>query len=172
LYAGALVEEKGADTAIEAMRYLPEMSLLIAGDGPERRALEQRSEQSAPGRITFLGSVDEMKAVYENADVVVLPSRGGDSMPAVLIEAGLMGIPCVSTDVEAIAEIVIDGVSGRLVKPDSPSALADGIEDAVANAARYGTASRSHCLENFDIGVVASGWDRLIQSQIERATQR
>ena len=58
-----------------------------------------------------------MVEAYAAADVVVLASRGGDSMPAVLIEAGLCGVPAVATPVQAIPEIVLPGETGL---PGSP----------------------------------------------------
>lgn len=158
LYAGALVPEKGVSTAVEAMAHLPTATLLIAGDGPDRGALESSAEEVAPGRVHFLGPVPDMHPVYQRADVVVLPSRGGDSMPGVLIEAGLCGIPCVATPVEAIGDVVLDRLTGILVPPDDPAALAEGVVEAVAGATALGAAARKHCLATFDIQVVAIAW--------------
>ena len=93
LYAGALAPEKGVETAVRAMALLPDATLLVAGDGPDRAWLEELSCHVAPGRVEFLGPVESIAPVYARAEVVVLPSRGGDSMPAVLIEAGWRRTP-------------------------------------------------------------------------------
>ncbi len=159
LYAGALVPEKGVSTAVEAMAHIPTATLLVAGDGPERAALEHGGDY-APGRVHFLGSVD-VHPVYSLADVVVLPSRG-DSMPGVLIEAGLCGIPCVATPVEAIVDIVLHRETGVIVPTDDPAALAVGIAVAVRDADQLGTAARAHCLSKFDIEVVGRAWAEVL----------
>jgi glycosyltransferase involved in cell wall biosynthesis len=161
-YVGALAAEKGVDTAIDAMRFIRGGQLLIAGDGPRRADLLSLAQAVAPDRIRFLGPVDHIREIYAAADVVVLPSRGGDSMPAVLIEAALSGVPCVATPVQGIPEIVQAGVTGELVAPDNPAALAEGIRSAHARRIRYAVAAREHCVANFEIGVVATAWEAVI----------
>ena len=110
-----------------------------------------------------------MAEIYAKVDVMVLASRGGDSMPGVLIEAGLSGIPCVATPIEAIGEVVIDDETGVLVPIDDPQALADGVRHAVEHGPRLGNAARAHCLATFDIRVIASAWkvvlDQVISSR-------
>lgn len=100
-------------------------------------------------------------------DIVVLPSRGGDSMPAVLIEAGFLGLPAVTTDVGAIADVVVDGETGRVVEPNDEaafrSALGEMAGDEVARRAA-GERARDWCLANFEIDVVAREWERVIEN--------
>jgi glycosyltransferase involved in cell wall biosynthesis len=166
VYVGALVPEKGVDVAIDAVALVPGLELLVAGGGPERRALEERAASVAPGRVRFAGSLADPTAAYASADVIVLPSRGGDSMPATLIEAGMMGIPAVATPVEAIPEIVRDGVTGALVGIGSPDELAGALRDVTSDGARMralGASAREHCLAHYSIGHVADAWSaRLI----------
>jgi glycosyltransferase involved in cell wall biosynthesis len=161
LAIGALVPEKGVDLVIEAIGQTPAAQLLVVGDGPEREHLERRALRVAPGRVVFAGPVDDPAAAYAVADVVVLPSRGGDSMPAVLIEAGLMGIAVISTPVEGIPEIVVDGVTGELVPVGSLPALVDAVSRLTADSvlgARLGQAAREHCLQHFGIEGLAEQW--------------
>lgn len=161
LSLGALVPEKGVDLAIDAIGASPGVQLLVVGDGPERTNLEGRATRVAPGRVVFAGSVADPIAAYATADMVLLPSRGGDSMPAVLIEAGLMGIPAISTPVEGIPEIVLDGITGELVPVASLSALVDAINRLTKDAGRaggLGRAARTHCLERFGIDGIADQW--------------
>jgi glycosyltransferase involved in cell wall biosynthesis len=172
LYVGALVPEKGVDTAIETCGLLPDAHLVVAGDGPQRRDLQALADAVAPGRVHFLGSVEDPAPLYREADVLVLPSRGGDSMPAVLIEAGMLGVPAVSTAVQAIVDVVLDGVTGRIVPSGSPEALTEGIQDVLAHAHSYGAAARRHCLEHFEIEVCADGWDRVIREVIAAHSPR
>ena len=166
VYVGALVREKGVDTVIGAVERLPSAHLVIVGDGPQRAELEALAVRSCPGRVQFMGSTRSPMAAYEIADVLVLASRGGDSMPAVLIEAGLCEVPSVATPVQAIPQVVVPGVTGQLVPPDDPQALAAGLDDAISHRATYGPAARQHCLELFEIGVVADAWLRLIREVV------
>jgi glycosyltransferase involved in cell wall biosynthesis len=109
----------------------------------------------------FLGSTDDARRAYAAADLVVLPSRGGDSMPAVLIEAGLMALPAVSTPVAGIPDIVLDGRTGLIVSPlgvpELRAACASILDDG-ERARALGAAAREHCLEKFSIERVARDW--------------
>ena len=139
--------------------------LLIVGDGPSRAELEAEPLDAAPGRVVFTGSVREPRPCFEAADAVVLPSRGGDSMPAVLIEAGLMGVPAVATPVEGIVEILDHGRAGELVHGEDADALRAGITKMVSDetyAHTVATAARRHCLDHYAIDVVAEQWDDVL----------
>jgi glycosyltransferase involved in cell wall biosynthesis len=163
---GALVPEKGVDVA---MRWLADhptnAQLVIAGDGPERKRLEVLASAAASGRARFLGSVTEVLPVYHASDVVAFPTRGGDAMPAAVIEAGLCGIPVVATEIGAIPEVVHDGVTGVVTPPDDDRAFADAISQLLREPARrqfYGGAARERCLREYSIDVVAEAWERVL----------
>jgi glycosyltransferase involved in cell wall biosynthesis len=167
---GALVPEKGTDLAVEAIAVLPEVQLLIVGDGPARAGLEAQAQRVAPQRVVFAGNVPDVRAAYTALDAIALPSRGGDSMPAVLIEAGLMEVPAVSTPVEAIPEIVRPGETGALVPVGDVAALASAIQAMVAPSGAgtaLGRAARTHCLRRFSIDRVADDWDRLLAELLD-----
>jgi glycosyltransferase involved in cell wall biosynthesis len=169
---GALVPEKGVDLVIDATAALPGAQLLVVGDGPERSTLAERADAAAPGRVAFAGSVAEPARAYAAADVVVLASRGGDSMPAVLIEAGLSGVPAIATPIEAIPEVVRDGVTGVLVPVGDTAALVAAASDLLADRDRaraYGTAAREHCLANFSLSVVAEQWHSVLVDAAARS---
>jgi glycosyltransferase involved in cell wall biosynthesis len=158
---GALVPEKGVDLAVDAVGQLADASLLVVGSGPERESLVRLAEERAPGRAVFAGSIDDPRDAYAAADVVVLPSRGGDSMPAVLIEAGLMARPCVSTAVAGIPEIVRDGTTGVVLSSADATELGDACASILHDAPRalsFGEAAREHCLREFSIERVAERW--------------
>ena len=161
LSLGALAPEKGVDLAVRALGDLPGAQMLVVGDGPERASLTALANQVAPERIVFTGSIDDPADAYAAADVVALPSRGGDSMPAVLIEAGLCGLPTVSTPVEGIPEIVLDGETGCLVPVGEHAALTRTLGALLTDgdqAARLGAAARAHCIQHFSIEAVAAQW--------------
>lgn len=166
-YVGALAPEKGVDLAIEAVARRPGTQLLVLGDGPHRTELEALASSRAPGRCTFAGSVSSPVDGFAAMDLVVLPSRGGDSMPAVLIEAGFCGVPAVSTDVGAIPDVVLDGRTGRVVAAgdqDAFSAAVDELLDDDALRSAMGAAARDHCRSRFEIDVVAAQWETALAS--------
>jgi glycosyltransferase involved in cell wall biosynthesis len=170
-YVGALVPEKGVADVVRAIARVP-ARLLVAGTGPERASLEALARDCAPERVAFLGAVDDPALVYEAADVVVLASRGGDSMPAVLIEAGLTGIACVATPFDAIPEVIVDGETGVLVAPGDGDALANALRDLLADPDRrrvLGAAARARCEARFTIPVVAQQWAAVLRGVVAAA---
>jgi glycosyltransferase involved in cell wall biosynthesis len=161
VYLGALTPEKQVDLAVAAVTELPGVHLLIAGDGPERGALETLAEERARGRVHFVGVADDSARVLAAGDLVVLPSRT-EGLPVVLIEAGLSGLPVVATDVGFVHDIVVDRETGFLVSPGDLSALIDGIANALEDSGRVGQAARARCLVHFELDPVARAWDELI----------
>lgn len=161
VYLGHLAAEKYVDVAISAMPSLPEAELVVAGRGPERSKLEALATELAPGRVRFLGTTSEPAIVLAAADALVLPSET-EGMPAVLIEAGLSGVPAVATPVAGVPEVVLDDETGRLVRPGDPVALADALREVLDAPADLGRAARAHCLKHFEIGVVAAQWRELL----------
>jgi len=168
-FVGALVPEKGGDLAIGCIVALPEVQLAVAGDGPERARLEALATDRAPGRVHFLGSRSDVVPVYRAADVVVFPTRGGDAMPATIIEAGLCGLPVVATAIGAIPEIVIDGSTGAVVATDHAHELASAVQallDDPAARRRLGAAARERCLARYTIDAVASGYEAVLEDAL------
>jgi glycosyltransferase involved in cell wall biosynthesis len=156
---------------VRAVAALGDAQVLIAGDGPDRADLEELATAQAPGRVHFAGRVSEPRDAYAAADVVVLPSRGGDSMPATLIEAGLSGRPVVACPIGAIPEIVVDGHTGRLVPSDDLDALIDALRALLADPAwrdELGRAAREHCAARFSIEHVGRQWGDVLDAVLAR----
>lgn len=160
-YLGSLAPEKRVDLAIAAVALLPGAHLAVAGQGPERPALERHAQEQAPGRVHFLGPTAEPAALLGAADVVVLPSRT-EGLPAVLIEAGLCGVPVVATDVGGVGEIVVHGQTGLLVPFGDASALSGALASALGRHQAMGSAARRHCLQHFAMGSVGDAWGALL----------
>jgi glycosyltransferase involved in cell wall biosynthesis len=115
-YVGRLVPEKGVDLFIDALATLPGVSGVIAGDGPERAALEKRAaERGVAQRLTFTGVLapEAAERMIGALDVLVLPSRPrpnwSEQFGRVLIEAMASGVAVVASDSGAIAEVAGDG---------------------------------------------------------------
>lgn len=164
LCVSALVPEKGVDLVLDAAAALDDarVTVIVAGDGPERTRLDALADERLGVRARLLGPLADPVPAYAAADLVVLASRGGDSMPAALIEAALCGLPAVVTPIGAIAEVVEDGITGLVVPVDDPGALRAALADLVAHPARrqaLGHAARQRALARYEIGVVAAGWE-------------
>ena len=132
-----LREGKGLDNLIDAFAELhhchPEARLLIIGDGPLRSALELRAGNAEV--VKFPGTRRDIPTLLAGADLFVLPSVE-DAFPTVLLEAMAAGLPVVATRSGGIPEIVDEGVTGRLVPPGNPTALADAIHDLLEDRSR------------------------------------
>lgn len=143
---GRLVEKKGTDVLLDALAQLPAQlhwRLVHVGGGPLRAALvEQAQRLGIAERITWRGAMaqDELLTVYQQGDLFALASRiasdgDRDGLPNVLMEAQSQGLACIATDVSAIHELIRDGVTGLLVQPEAPAALADGVARLIQSPA-------------------------------------
>jgi glycosyltransferase involved in cell wall biosynthesis len=130
---GNLVPLKGHRLAIEALAALPGATLLIAGDGPERRALAARiAELGLEGRARLLGAVppDSMPELLGAADLMLLPSER-EGLANVWIEALACGTPILIADVGGAREVLDRPQAGRLVERD-PAAIAAAAREMLA----------------------------------------
>jgi glycosyltransferase involved in cell wall biosynthesis len=128
--AGRLMAAKALDVGLEAVSRVPDVTLLVAGDGPDRAELEQAAEGlGLGGRARFLGSRprEEVLRLFRAADAVLL-SSAWENFPHTVVEALAVGTPVIATAVGGIPEIVRDGENGLLVPPGDPVALASAIE--------------------------------------------
>jgi glycosyltransferase involved in cell wall biosynthesis len=149
-YCGRLDSGKGIDVLIRAFAEVRQRhtnaGLLIAGDGPERPALERLAyEGGAAGAVRFTGFQAGLAAFYRALDVAAVPSTEPDSFPRSAIEAMAHGLPVVGTDSGGIPEAIEDGVTGFVVPPGDAHALARGLGALVQDAAlrrRQGLAGR------------------------------
>lgn len=141
-YAGRLLHQKGVSDLIDAFQIArskrPDLSLLIAGspDPANPASLDQATLDTWHGQdgIDLLGHVDDVRGLWRRCDIACMPSRGGEGIPKALLEAGACGRPAIVTDVPGCREVVVDGVSGLMVPPRDPEALAEAILDLAANA--------------------------------------
>lgn len=130
---GALIPRKGHEIVIDAVARLPQATLLIAGDGPERAALEARIAAAKLGdRVRLLGSVahDELPALLAAADVMALASSS-EGLANAWVEALACGTPIVVTDAGGAREVVTEAI-GHIV-PRSADAFAAAISDLLGN---------------------------------------
>ncbi|HKO27572.1 MAG TPA: glycosyltransferase family 4 protein, partial [Solirubrobacteraceae bacterium] len=154
-----LAEQKGLRHLVEAMRLLPDVTLAMVGDGPDRHALETlASGLGVADRIRFLGNRDDVPRLLSAADVFVLPSLW-EGLPLALIEAMAARAPIVATSIPGVDEVVADRETALLVPPGDAAALAHAVRrllDDPTAAARLGHAASLRQAAEFSLdGMVA-----------------
>lgn len=172
LCIGRLVSAKGFDLALEALAALapihPDLSLAVAGAGPEREGLERMArELGIEERVTFEGWIDpaDVCARMAGASAVVLPSRR-EGLPVVAIEAAWAGRPVVAAHVSGMGEVVLDGRTGLLVGANDRDALAAAIGEIVRDrdrARRMGAEARRHAEERFSLEGMMDAYETLYE---------
>jgi glycosyltransferase involved in cell wall biosynthesis len=145
----ALTDHKDHATLIEAMAVLPESAraarLVIFGEGELRAALEARTRsRGVAERVIFAGFRGDLDRLFPAFDVFCLSSHH-EGLGTSLLDAMNFGVPVVATRAGGIPEAVEDGVTGRLVPPQAPGALADELAEVLADreqARQLGRAGR------------------------------
>lgn len=125
LAVGHLIERKGVHITLAALQNAPDVTLLIAGDGPEGDALVQLANRlKINDRVRFLGAIGhrDLCDYYNAADAMVLASSR-EGMPNVVLEALACGTPVVATRVEGTPELISAPEAGELMGERSPDAL-------------------------------------------------
>ncbi len=150
-----LAPHKGVGDLIEAAARVPDpegrLRVVVAGDGPERAALENLGAALLSSRGLLLGRVPDIGDVYAAADVLALPSHM-EGFGLVYIEAAFHGVPSIGTNVGGVPDAIADGETGLLVPPGDPDALAAAIarvRDDPALRLRLGEAARTRAYAEF-----------------------
>lgn len=158
LTVSRLVSRKGIDTVLATLPLLlpdyPDLSYIVAGEGPDRPRLEQlAAELEVEGAVRFTGlqSVEHLAALYRQAHIFVMPTReeaasaSVEGFGIVYLEAAASGLPVVAGASGGAVEAVRHGVTGFLVPPDDPAELAVVLRRLLADAGlrqRLGAAGR------------------------------
>ena len=123
----------------QALAVIPNLHVLVIGEGAERRALTEAADRTAlRGRVTFTGFRQDIPRLMASLDLLVLPSLSGEGSPAVIKEAMACGVPVVATDLDGIREVVEEGREALLVPPGDPDRLAKAIVRACQDPAVRG----------------------------------
>ncbi|MBA3583171.1 MAG: glycosyltransferase family 4 protein [Gemmatimonadetes bacterium] len=168
LCIGRLSPEKGFDLAVEAFsgvadRY-PSARMVLAGDGPDRMALEQRTERlGLAERVMFRGMIPpgRVAEILNEATVVVVPSRR-EGLGLSAVEAALMARPVVAAEIGGLPEVVLDGRTGLLVRPEDPTSIARAVIsllDDPRRATELGDAARRRALHRFTLARCVDDYD-------------
>lgn len=136
----SLTEEKGQDVAIDALARLasarPMLHLVLIGEGRRHAALHARAvDRGVSERVHFTGFRNDARALLRQLDLCLVPSRD-EGLGTAALEAQAEGVPVVASAVGGLREVLRDGVTGRLVTPDDPAALARAIEGVLDESER------------------------------------
>ena len=162
-----LVYKNGIDTLIEsanlAVKKNPKIVFLVVGKGPDMSNVQMQVKQlgiEQNFRLTGFVSDADLPLYYNTADVFVLPSKSGEGLPLVALEAMACGLPVIATNVGGISEIMVDDY-GRLVPPNQPQAFAKAIlEFAETDFSSRKTELRAIVKEKY-------GWDKNVERLME-----
>lgn len=170
LFSGALVLRKGVDLLIKTFKVLaaemPEVALILMGEGPLRAEYDRKLPLSLADRIRFVGNIPQadLPIWYGAADVFVFPSRH-DGWGVVINEACGAGLPIIVTDsVGAARDLVIDGRNGFVIRRDDEAALLSAMKKLARDPAlRRQMGSQSRLIaESFTLRAgVAQFWNNV-----------
>lgn len=168
LAVSRLERQKGLDVAIRALarvrEHEPRAELVVLGEGPERAALAGLAAELAVP-VHLLGRVPDVAAWLRRAELLVHPARW-EGFGLALLEAMLGGLPVVASRVSSIPEIVADGETGLLVRPDDPAALADAVVRVLRAPDGYGAAGQARARREFAVGRMADRTLELYESVV------
>jgi glycosyltransferase involved in cell wall biosynthesis len=167
----ALTGHKDHATLIEAMALLrpraPEARLVIAGEGELRPALESQVRERGLGdRVVFAGFRRDLDRLLPAFSVFCLSSHL-EGLGTSVLDAMAFGLPVVATGAGGIPEAVEDGVTGRVVRPRDPGALAEALAEVLGHEERrraLGAAGRRRFLERFTT-------DRMVDETVRVLTE-
>jgi glycosyltransferase involved in cell wall biosynthesis len=171
IFVGALTPQKQPDRFIGVVGRLraegrPVRAVMV-GDGPLAETL---APLAATHGVDLLGHRSDVPELLRRSDVFVFTSRPtGEGMPGVLIEAGLSGIPAVSTPVPGATTVLCDGRTGVIV-PDSVASIAAVVGELLDNPDRraaMGVAARARCKSEFNLDLMAQRWRGALHPMVD-----
>jgi rhamnosyl/mannosyltransferase len=159
LFVGRHRYYKGVGDLIQAMPLIAEAELLVPGTGPMTAAWQKvAAEVGVAERVSFLGEVSnsDLPRLYASADLFVLPANArAEAFGTVLLEAMAAGLACITTELGTGTSFVVEeGVSGLVVRPQEPPALAAAVNRLLADPAlrrQMGESGRQRVLTHFTI---------------------
>ncbi|HST39194.1 MAG TPA: glycosyltransferase family 4 protein [Conexibacter sp.] len=161
---GRLTPQKGYDALVRALPLLPQVTVVLVGDGPERAALEALAASlGVASRLIVTGWTADARAHLAGFDVFALPSLW-EGLPLAILEAMLAGLPVVANDVGSVAEAVRDGTTGFLLEAGDEAALVDRLGRLAGDAElrrRLGAGGLALAQERFTAAAMARRYERL-----------
>lgn len=171
LYVGHLAESKRPALFLEAVERLVgeghDIRGVMVGDGPLLESLRPKAEAIG---VQMLGRRHDVARLMAEGDILVFTSGpNSEGLPGVLIEAGLAGLPVVSTEAPGVRTVVVDGQTGFVVGSDDLDGMIWKLGLLISDRllrAKMGSAAREHCVAAFAIESGAERWRELIDELI------
>lgn len=172
-----LVKYKGVLEFLEAARRvkrsMPECHFLLVGPQASEggQAVPKAVVDSYRDAVNWLGPRSDVPALLSLTDVFVLPSYYREGVPRVLLEAGAMGIPLVTTDMPGCRDVVRNGREGLLVQPRDVGSLVQAIVTLAGNPLMrmdLGARAKAHVEESFTLDKVASAYASVYRDLLNR----
>jgi len=172
LALGEVAAVSGFDTAISALRWTPGAELVVAGriahpepleDVEVRRLLALAHDAGVGDRVRFTGRITRARLpqLIRSADVVLRVPRF-DPHGSAAVQAMACGVPVIATDVGALADVIVDGVTGLLVPPGDPRALGHVLRDLLADPTRR----EIHAIAGRDRACARFAWERVLPEHL------
>ena len=182
---GQIGLRKGQDilaaAAPEIVRAIPDVHFLLIGERSSTKAESIQFEQDIASRFADQGLEshlhclayrDDVAQILNEIDLIVHPANQ-EPFGRVLLEAAASGVPVVASNVGGTAEIVVDGVTGRLIPPGDPVSLANAVVNVLADSLlllTMGEAARQRAVREFNVSNAAARllahWQRVIEFRL------
>lgn len=173
---GRLVSWKGFDILIEVMRDLPEWKLTIVGSGPDEKKLKEKAKNlGVASRVDFAGSLPrpELWKRLAQSEIFVL-NTSFESFSFQVVEAMIIGVPVITTNIGNLTEIIRDGQDGILVTPNDKGAILSAIEK-ISTDAKFREAiidsAQKKASEEFFMDRVLSATQNLLETVVRETKQ-
>ena len=168
---------KGHRFLVDAMPLLNhrDAQLIIVGEGPQREALQRQiADLRLSERVRLVGNQDDVAPWLGALDVFALPSYANEGVPQALVQAMLIGVPCVTTDAGAIGEVAIDDHTALVVARENPIALAAAIDRLLADAqlgTRLVEAARAHACAKFSLAAMLDRMESVFRAATDERSR-
>jgi len=160
-WVGSVSSEKCPLDAVRVASVLPEVTLVVAGDGPLLDEMRQLGEEIAPGRVCLLGSIPDPERLLAASDALLLTSAT-EGMPGVVIESLMRHVPVVATDVGAVRSMLAGSADRAVRKVGDTEGLADSLRSVLADPQAFWTGIDDDHVAQFSDERVLDAWARLL----------
>lgn len=171
-----LVVQKGVREYLEAARriqpHVKDVTFLLVGPiaSEGAQAIPVKELERSANSVRYLGPRSDIPAILALTDLFVLPSYYREGIPRVLLEAGALGLPLITTDMPGCKEVVRAGWNGLLVPPRDVKALASAMLRLLSSndeRTMMGMRSKAHIRDNFSLSRVADAYAEIYQRVLD-----
>jgi glycosyltransferase involved in cell wall biosynthesis len=174
LLAARMIWSKGVGVLLQAVRnfsdHEPKLKVVLAGpiDENDSDAIPRAELERFGDSVDYIGETSDLGPIYAAADAFVLPTYYREGVPRALMEAGIMGLPLITTDTPGCRKVVVPGKGGFLVQSRSAESLSEAIEALLAatdaERSSMGRFNQQYISENFDLKKIVKQYLDLYRS--------